>query len=988
METGGSALHNLVGTSIGRYKITADIKHDEISGIYAAQDTRLDRQVTLKVMLRSGEYSRSFSEQFLGEARSLAQLSHPNILKVLDFGQDGGYLYMVTEAVPGRTLAEFAGKKMDWESAVQLLLPVAEALEYAHDRDIVHRDLKPDNILLTVDNQPMLSDFSITRLVEEEETREMTGTNVGLGSPFYMSPEQGKGLRLDYRVDIYALGIIFFELVTGRKPFEAENNMEVVIQQVTLPPPHPRTFALDLPETVDEIILTAMAKDPDARYQSMSEFINAVRQAKEKRTTKKERRWHRIPIWQVLTAAALLVLLLTGVGALWYFKKPVSALPVSNATMTVTPMASATVEKVLEITRTPPKAAEPPPTVKPTEIAKTPTAVVDETGFQFSAYPKLQGTALPSLAGPITAENASKMVEIMRLGRPANNAIIWSPDEQSIYMGTESGIYIFPISGSYAQYIIDVHVAINSLAISPDGNLLAAGAKNGTVLLFKARTGERLFELAGHTNMVTALNFSPDGLWLVSASKDSIAKVWNVDDGTEMLILKGHGASINDAEFTPDGQFIVTGSEDYSIRVWNSSSGEQAAKLDLNGLVNDIDVNHDGTMVAAAMIDPRVELWSLETNRRLYTLKDKSLLTTVYGIGFSPNSHFLAAASGEGQVRIFNTHNGELETSLRVAGTDKDPIASTAVRFSLNGNQLLVETADGALTLWDQKRQSQVHRIEYPATHVEQMAVSQDGQTLAVQINNASVDLYSITKGIKQNTIQGKLPEGMPIHPESKKLVVVRKEGLFFVDFNQSSQRLGLFPNDSTVNYTEDGKILIVAGDRRIELWMTETGLRGNPGSLKAEKNCQSAYTDNKDYIASGSRSSAINNRDFADFVCQIPRPLGTTDTATDGLKTLVYALNTGKGELWIKDDSQSPRELAGGGGKALAVAVNSDGSLIAMGGEDGQVRIYDPTGNEVTVLSHHTSAILDLSFTKDRTMLLSLSEDGTVEVWGMVTGN
>ena len=264
------------GKMIGRYRLEEELGASEIVATFRAYDEKLERHVLIKFVKHSKEYSSEFNDYFLREARALAQLSHPAIAKILDFGRDQSYLYLVMESLPGTPLSEQMGKPMDWRSAVDLVLQIAQALAYAHENNVIHRDLKPGNILLNAEGRPVLSDFSIARIIEDEETRDVTGTNVGLGTPAYMSPEQGKGMPVDYRADIYSLGIIFFEMVAGQPPFKADNSMETLIQQVIAPPPSPKTLVPDLPASVEKIIMTALKKDPDERFQSMDELVEAL----------------------------------------------------------------------------------------------------------------------------------------------------------------------------------------------------------------------------------------------------------------------------------------------------------------------------------------------------------------------------------------------------------------------------------------------------------------------------------------------------------------------------------------------------------------------------------------------------------------------------------------------------------------------------------------------------------------------------------------
>ena len=269
---------DLTGQSIGRYHMLEQLGLGGMATVYEAFDTRLERYVAIKI-IRTDQFAPAVLEQVLKrferEAKALAQLSHPNIVHVHDYGEYEGEPYLVMEYLPGGVLKSKLGTAMPWREAVRLLLPIAQALAYAHEHNIVHRDVKPSNILLTEKGQPMLSDFGIAKILESEQTAGLTTTGMGVGTPEYMAPEQWTG-QAGPLADLYSLGVVLYELVTGRKPYSADTPAAIMLKQANDPLPRPGQFAPDLPDGVEKVLFKALAKAPEDRYQNMGEFAAAL----------------------------------------------------------------------------------------------------------------------------------------------------------------------------------------------------------------------------------------------------------------------------------------------------------------------------------------------------------------------------------------------------------------------------------------------------------------------------------------------------------------------------------------------------------------------------------------------------------------------------------------------------------------------------------------------------------------------------------------
>ena len=271
---------NLIGQSLGRYLILEQIGEGGMAFVYKARDTRLDREVAIKVIRTEKltiETMGKTLKRFEREAKALARLTHSNIVQITDFGEHDGKPFLVMYYVSGGTLKQKLGQPIPWQEAARLLVPIARALQYAHQQGVIHRDVKPSNILIGANNDPMLTDFGIAKiLLDTEETSDLTGTGMGIGTPEYMSPEQFQGLGVDARTDVYSLGVMFYEMVTGRKPYTATTPAAILVKQATEPLPRPSTFVRGLPESVENTLVKALAKKPENRYANMGEFLRVL----------------------------------------------------------------------------------------------------------------------------------------------------------------------------------------------------------------------------------------------------------------------------------------------------------------------------------------------------------------------------------------------------------------------------------------------------------------------------------------------------------------------------------------------------------------------------------------------------------------------------------------------------------------------------------------------------------------------------------------
>ena len=271
----------------GRYQLGEPVATGGMGTVYRGRDLTLDRPVAIKVLKRALAADPTFVERFRREARAAALLSHPNVAAVFDYAEDAGDHFIVMELVAGETLAHRLARdwRLPWQEAFRVGEQVAAALSAAHERGLVHRDVKPGNVLIMPDGHVKVTDFGIALLTAQ--TTRLTGTGSALGTASYVAPEQARGEHVGPAADLYSLGCVLFEAVTGSTPYTGSSQVAIAMQHVSSPVPDPRRRLAALPDPVAELIIKAMQKEPGQRFSSarhMAEALAAVRAAGGQRT--------------------------------------------------------------------------------------------------------------------------------------------------------------------------------------------------------------------------------------------------------------------------------------------------------------------------------------------------------------------------------------------------------------------------------------------------------------------------------------------------------------------------------------------------------------------------------------------------------------------------------------------------------------------------------------------------------------------------------
>lgn len=271
-------MQDFIGKKLGNYEIVGLIGRGGMAAVYKGLQPSMNRTVAIKVLAPQFSADESFVRRFKNEAQTIAQLEHKHILPVYDFGEEGGILFIVMRYLEGGVLEDLITPKgMELTEAYRYFSQLASALHYAHGKGVVHRDLKPSNVLVDAQGDSFLMDFGIAKVIEGAE--KLTGTGGVVGTPTYMAPEQCAGQEADSRMDVYALGVMLFEMLTGKTPFMADNPMALMLMHVNEPAPSPSEAKPGISPAVDAVVLKALAKKPDERYQTVAEFAEAFRDA-------------------------------------------------------------------------------------------------------------------------------------------------------------------------------------------------------------------------------------------------------------------------------------------------------------------------------------------------------------------------------------------------------------------------------------------------------------------------------------------------------------------------------------------------------------------------------------------------------------------------------------------------------------------------------------------------------------------------------------
>ncbi len=584
----------LSGQTIGEKYVLGELLGEGGFGVvYKAHHLHLQRLQALKILLERHFQKSEFRERFLREAQTVATLDHPNIIHLDDFGLESARAYLVMPFIRGGTFQGILRKQQSPlrpEQIVSYLEHICAALDYAHAKGVVHLDLKPLNLLVRDDGGLLLVDFGLAHFMKQGSVE--GGISLLFGSPHYMAPEHIQG-RPEKRSDLFSLGVILYQMLVGRLPFEGSTPEMVLIKNLTEWPASPRVLRPELPHGVENVVRKTLAKQPKDRYQTAGELLAAFKQALI------------IPDQPQLPSNPANILLKKSVAP--RFPSPTISAPLHLLSTTENATTIPSHHRLMEALEALYTLSHHP--VSPIEGVRPQVVVAWSADGQILASGDQYGEI------KLWNAQAGQLLRTQRYG--SVEGMEWSTNGQLLIIGINS-IMLWNVQTDLALHDFRVKDRFSSdyiqcAALSADGQTVASGHHDGTIKLWDTRKGKQLRSLtgqlrtlAGHRSTVESLMWNPDGQTLASGSFDHTIKIWDPWKGKllrTLTHLTSHTDSVNSVAWNPDGQTLASGSGDAHIKIWNAQTGQLLRALTGHtASVKSVAWNPNGRMLARTSV--------------------------------------------------------------------------------------------------------------------------------------------------------------------------------------------------------------------------------------------------------------------------------------------------------------------------------------------------------------------------------------------------
>ncbi len=957
--------------TIDRYKLLEQIGEGGMGTVFMAQQTEpIRRKVALK-LIKAGMDSREVISRFQAERQALALMDHPNIARVLDAGTTAeGRPYFVMELVRGIPITDYCdGECLSIDDRLRLLIDVCRAVQHAHQKGIIHRDLKPSNVMITLhDGTPVVKviDFGVAKALNQELTQRTLFTQFAqmVGTPLYMSPEQAEmsGLDIDTRSDVYSLGVLLYELLTGTTPFDKarlsqagfDGMRRIIREEEPSRPSHKlstleahllstvssrrksdaRQLSLSMRRELDWITMKALEKDRNRRYESASALAADVQRyldgdhvlahppSPAYRIRKTAAR-HRGP----LVAGLLILTVLVGgtAASLWQAVRASRAQRLADVRSQQARNQQQFAEQQTLLAR-----REHDRAGRANERAKTLLYVSDM---------KLASDAIANDDLPRAAELLERHIPDggeqdlrgfewhyfhKRVAGPARITLDqddWVPDvacspdgRRLAVTATQGTIRIYDTQAwQVRQTLITEADWVNGLAWSHDGRLLAAACADGTLRLWNASTGEQQIEIPAHDGQAKDVVFSRDGRTVYSCGDDDLACAWDVDGGAQRLTLRSHGREVEQIALSADEKTLATASSDGSFAIWDAAAAERLHAFPQKGTrVVCVAISPDSQRVAAGDIHGGIYLADRRTgvSRRL-----AKQLDGIEDLVFVPGEKWLATVDRGGAVQLHPLAASPGKAAAAKPAPDRSPrwIAhdgrGMSIAVSPDGNRIISGGRDGLVQVWQPDLEaSRWSPAKLPINDVATIAPNR---------------LYAVGQKIYQWDLDRRQLDASFGQADSPWLITA---------------------------CSRDGRHLAAA--RRGQLALFDL----------ASHSVQHAW--------------ALDERvdPYRLAVSADGRLVALADW-TEREAVLVFDL----------DRPQRPRSLAAL--QCEALAFSPSGNRIAAGHQD-DLRVYDlQTGGQPMILSGHSNTLSGVAFSPDGTRLATVSHDRLLKIWDAATG-